>query len=77
MLKFKLGYSIPCFLSIPSGVKVSIYKQRKLVIYGVAEQNIQNFIFQIRSLRRSNAYKLKGIRFWQEKIKLKLSKKTR
>jgi len=50
-LKFKLGYSTPYYINIPNGIRVSIFKQRKLVIFGVNQQCIKNFIFNIRNLR--------------------------
>jgi ribosomal protein L6P/L9E len=61
-LKFKLGYSTPYYLTIPKGIKVSIYKQRKIVVFGVNEQYIKNFIYIIRSLKWPDVYKQKGIK---------------
>jgi len=76
-LKFKLGYSTAVFLKIPTGIKVSIYKQRKISISGLYLQYVRNFKQQLQLLKMPDAYKKKGIRIWGELFKLKAGKKTR
>lgn len=77
LLKFKLGFSAPYFLSIPKGIKISIYKQRKISILGISQQYVKQFVHKLQLLRLPDAYKQKGIRIWNKKIKLKIGKKTR
>ena len=76
-LKLKLGFSAPVFLNIPTGIKVSLYKQRKITISGLNAQYLGIFKQKLRSLKFPDAYKKKGIRIWGELFKLKAGKKTR
>jgi large subunit ribosomal protein L6 len=76
-LKLKLGYSAPVFLKIPSGIKISLYKQRKISISGLCTQYVRIFKHKLCSLKIPDAYKKKGIRIWGEVLKFKVGKKTR
>lgn len=77
ILKFKLGYSTPIYVKIPLGIKVSLYKQRKIALSSPYAQYLHIFTKKLRNLRFPDAYKKKGVRLWGQPIKLKVGKKTR
>ena len=77
ILKFKLGYSTPIFIRIPTGILVSIYKFKKLKITSLSLHYLRIFKYILRNLRTPDVYKKKGVRFYKEIIKLKEGKKNR
>jgi large subunit ribosomal protein L6 len=78
-----LGFSHPIEMPIPEGVSVKVEKQQRpiqnyvvtLVISGADKQLVGQFAADLRSLRRPDAYKGKGIRYLNEVVKLKVGKK--
>lgn len=75
LLMFKLGYSHSIFFKIPNNLKISSFKFVKLFIYGTSYQNITQTSALIRSYKKPEPYKGKGILYESEKIKLKEGKK--
>ncbi len=71
---FSLGYSHPVVFSIPDGIKVAIDKQTHLVVSGIDRQRVGQVAAEIRSLRRPDPYKQKGIRYVGEILKKKAGK---
>lgn len=71
---FSLGYSHPVEFSIPDGIKVAIDKQTHLVVSGIDRQRVGQVAAEIRSLRRPDPYKQKGIRYVGEILKKKAGK---
>lgn len=76
-LKFKLGFSKPIFIKIPTGVIVSIYRLRKIAILGLSLQKLHIFKQKLRLLKEPDSYKKKGVRFYKEILSFKQGKKTR
>lgn len=74
-LDLKLGYSHIIHLTIPLNLNLTISKSL-IVINGANWNVVGNFAFKIRSLKKPNIYKGKGIWFKKEKMKLKAIKKT-
>ncbi|HEY3130104.1 MAG TPA: 50S ribosomal protein L6 [Acidobacteriota bacterium] len=80
---FSLGYSHPIEYPIPAGIKVSVEKANKalqnyvgtITIEGSDRQQVGQIAANIRSLRKPDPYKGKGIRYVDEQIKLKVGKK--
>src|SRR6476620_1846066 len=71
---FTLGYSHPIEYPIPPGISISVDKQTKLVVSGVDRQQVCQIAANIRSLRKPDPYKSKGIRYTGELLKKKAGK---
>jgi large subunit ribosomal protein L6 len=79
---FNLGYSHPIEFPIPKGIDVKIERinkpiqqyQTTLTISGVDRQQVGQFAADMRSLRRPDPYKGKGVRYADEVLKLKPGK---
>lgn len=75
VLKLKIGYSHKMICKIPENVAVKIIKPTLLSISGIDNQLIHHFADQIRALKAPEVYKGKGIRYLDEKINIKETKK--
>jgi large subunit ribosomal protein L6 len=74
-ITFTLGYSHPIDFQLPDGITAEIdKKQTQLTLRGIDKQLIGQVAANIRSLRPPDAYKGKGIRYSDERIKLKVGK---
>ena len=73
-IQFALGYSHPVIFDIPTGIEVAIDKQTHLVITGIDNQLVGQVAANIRSLRKPDPYKQKGIRYTGEQLKKKVGK---
>jgi large subunit ribosomal protein L6 len=73
-IQFALGYSHPVLFDIPQGIEVAIDKQTHLVISGIDNQLVGQVAANIRSLRKPDPYKQKGIRYTGEQLKKKVGK---
>jgi large subunit ribosomal protein L6 len=71
---FSLGYSHPVEYRIPDGIKVAIDKQTRVVVSGIDRQQVGQVAAEIRSLRKPDPYKQKGIRYVGEILKKKAGK---
>ncbi|HUZ04992.1 MAG TPA: 50S ribosomal protein L6 [Acidobacteriaceae bacterium] len=72
---FTLGYSHPIELVLPTGISVAIDpKQTHLTVNGIDRQKVGQVSADIRSLRKPDPYKNKGIRYSDEKLKKKAGK---
>ncbi len=71
---FTLGYSHPIEVLLPDGVDLKIDKQTHLVLSGHDKQMIGQVAANIRSLRKPDPYKNKGVRYTGEVLKKKVGK---
>jgi len=71
---FALGYSHPIVFNIPAGVDVAVEKQTHLTITGVDRQVVGQVAANIRSMRKPDPYKQKGVRYTGEVLKKKVGK---
>lgn len=76
LLHFKLGFSHPLYIRIPSNMNVFSYKSTNLSIFGSSLKEINQITARIRSYKKPDPYKGKGILYPNEKIKLKVGKKV-
>jgi large subunit ribosomal protein L6 len=78
VLELALGYSHSLFVAIPSEIKVSTLTEKgqnpKVILEGIDKQLIGQVAAKIRSLRKVEPYKGKGIRFVGEQIRRKAGK---
>lgn len=73
-LKFLVGYSHPVEYKLPEGIEAKIEKNTLVILSGVDRQLVGQVAAEIRAIRPPSAYKELGIRFLEEKIKLKPGK---
>ncbi|MFQ5789918.1 MAG: 50S ribosomal protein L6 [Acidobacteriota bacterium] len=71
---FALGYSHPVEFPIPPGIQIKIEKQTRVVVSGADKQLVGQTAAEIRSLRKPDPYKQKGIRYLGEVLKKKAGK---
>ena len=72
---FTLGYSHPIEFPLPTGIAVEIDpKQTHLTISGIDRQKVGQVAADMRSLRKPDPYKNKGVRYTGEKLKKKVGK---
>src|ERR1700678_920162 len=72
---FTLGYSHPIEFPLPTGIEVTIDpKQTHLTISGIDRQKVGQVAADMRSLRKPDPYKNKGVRYTGERLKKKVGK---
>ena len=72
---FTLGYSHPIEFPLPTGIEVAIDpKQTHLTITGIDRQKVGQVAADMRSLRKPDPYKNKGVRYTGERLKKKAGK---
>jgi len=72
---FTLGYSHPIEFPLPTGIEVAIDpKQTHVTISGIDRQKVGQVAADMRSLRKPDPYKNKGVRYTGEKLKKKAGK---
>jgi large subunit ribosomal protein L6 len=71
---FALGYSHPVVFDIPAGIDVAIDKQTHVTVTGIDRQLVGQVAADIRSLRKPDPYKQKGVRYTGEVLKKKAGK---
>src|SRR6266550_3367985 len=71
---FALGYSHPVIFEIPVGIDVAIEKQTHVTVTGIDRQLVGQVAANIRSLRKPDPYKQKGVRYTGEVLKKKAGK---
>jgi large subunit ribosomal protein L6 len=72
---FTLGYSHPIEFPLPTGIDVAIDpKQTHLTVSGIDRQKVGQVAADMRSLRKPDPYKNKGVRYSDEKLKKKAGK---
>ncbi len=72
-LELSLGYSHPVVYPIPPDVKIEV-KENKIYVSGIDKQRVGQVAAHIRSFRKPDIYKGKGIRYEGEVLKLKAGK---
>ena len=75
LLNLTLGFSHPVAHKMPAGVKCETPSQTEIVIKGVDKQQVGQVAAEIRAYRKPEPYKGKGVRYSDEVIVLKETKK--
>ena len=78
-IEFHLGYSHPILFALPDGIAASAEQDRQtkstiLTIEGIDKQLVGQVAANIRSLRKPEPYKGKGVRYLNERILRKAGK---
>jgi large subunit ribosomal protein L6 len=75
MLNLELGYSHPINHKMPDGVTVQTPTQTEVIVTGVDKQVVGQIAAQIRGYRAPEPYKGKGVRYSDEVVVIKETKK--
>jgi large subunit ribosomal protein L6 len=74
-LNLSLGFSHPVVHLMPKGVTVTTPVQTEILVKGVDKQAVGQVAAEIRAYRPPEPYKGKGVRYHDEYVKLKETKK--
>jgi len=74
-LNLTVGYSHPVNIDMPAGITVATPVPTEVVIKGADRQRVGQIAAEIRAVRPPEPYKGKGIRYSDEKITIKETKK--
>ncbi len=70
----QIGYSHPIEFDTPKGIEFEVEKQKIIKIKGIDKQLVGETAAKIRSLRKPEPYKGKGIRYIDEVVRRKVGK---
>jgi large subunit ribosomal protein L6 len=73
-VQFALGYSHPVLYDIPEGIKIEIDKANRVTVTGADRQKVGQVAAEIRSLRKPDPYKGKGVKYTGEVLRRKVGK---
>jgi large subunit ribosomal protein L6 len=74
-LNLSLGYSHPVVHQMPKGVKAEVPVQTEIIVKGVDKQQVGQVAAEIRAYRPPEPYKGKGVRYADERVVIKETKK--
>ena len=74
-LNLSLGFSHPVVHRVPKGVKVETPQQTEILIKGIDKQQVGQVAAEIRAYRPPEPYKGKGVRYVDERVVIKETKK--
>lgn len=74
-LHLALGFSHPVHVDIPNGLKV-VSEKNNISVSGIDIEKVGQFVAKVRSLKKPEPYKGKGIRYSDEVIRRKQGKKS-
>ena len=74
-INLSLGFSHPVVHAMPKGVKVETPQQTEIVVKGIDKQQVGQVAAEIRAYRPPEPYKGKGVRYSDERVKIKETKK--
>ncbi|HEY3048218.1 MAG TPA: 50S ribosomal protein L6 [Polaromonas sp.] len=74
-LNLTVGYSHPVVMDMPAGIQVATPTPTEVVIKGADRQRVGQIAAEVRAVRPPEPYKGKGIRYSDEKITIKETKK--
>lgn len=73
-LVMSLGWNHPIKVESPEGITIEVPEETKVVIKGYDKQKVGQFAAKIRSIRKPEPYKGKGVRYEGEYVRRKSSK---
>jgi large subunit ribosomal protein L6 len=74
-LNLSLGFSHPVVHQMPKGIKVETPSQTEIIIKGLDKQLVGQVAAEVRAYRSPEPYKGKGVRYADEQVVLKETKK--
>lgn len=76
-LLFKVGYSHPSVFKKQPGISYKVEGNNKVVVIGADRQLVGQVAYQIKLIKKPDAYKGKGIKYEGEKLRIKPGKKAK
>ena len=73
-LTLSVGYSRPVVYTVPAGIAVEVENQTLITVSGADKQVVGAVAAKLRSFRRPEPYKGKGIKYLEERIRRKAGK---
>jgi large subunit ribosomal protein L6 len=73
-LKLIIGFSSPVEYTIPEGIQIKVDKLVNIAVSGIDKQLVGRVAAEIRSLKKPEPYKGKGIKYVGEQIRRKVGK---
>jgi len=74
-LNLSLGYSHPVVHDMPEGIKVETPTQTEIIVKGIDKQRVGQVAAEVRAYRSPEPYKGKGVRYADETVVIKETKK--
>jgi len=74
LLTMQLGYSHPVEVTSPEGIEITVEANTKIAVKGYDKQTVGDIAAAIRSWRKPEPYKGKGIRYAGERVRRKAGK---
>lgn len=74
-LNLTVGFSHPVIMDMPAGIKVETPSPTEILIKGADRQRVGQIASEVRAVRPPEPYKGKGIRYADEKVVIKETKK--
>jgi len=74
-INLSLGFSHPVVHTMPKGVTVQTPVQTEILVKGIDKQQVGQVAAEIRAYRPPEPYKGKGVRYADERVKIKETKK--
>jgi len=74
-INLSLGFSHPVVHTMPKGVKVETPVQTEIIVKGIDKQQVGQVAAEIRAYRPPEPYKGKGVRYSDERVVIKETKK--
>jgi large subunit ribosomal protein L6 len=74
-LNLSLGFSHPVVHQLPEGVKAETPQQTEILIKGIDKQMVGQVAADVRNYRPPEPYKGKGVRYADERVVMKETKK--
>jgi large subunit ribosomal protein L6 len=74
-LNLTLGFSHPIVYPLPEGIKAETPTQTEILIKGVDRQKVGQVAAEVRAYKPPEPYKGKGVRYADEKVVIKETKK--
>jgi large subunit ribosomal protein L6 len=75
VVALSLGFSHPTNYTVPEGITVETPTQTEIVVKGACKELVGQVASQIRAMRGPEPYKGKGVRYANEKVEIKETKK--
>ena len=76
-ITLSLGHSHEIFLAVPTSLLVSVFKRNNIKIVGSSFEQVRQFAYKIRSFRRPEPFKGKGVICIGEVVRRKEGKKNK
>ena len=76
-LEIKVGFSHPVMFKKIEGIKFKVEGNKKIVVYGSDKQKVGEIANKIKSIKKPDIYKGKGIKYIGEILRIKPGKKAK